>query len=311
MSPTPTLGPAQVVGLIEQHFDHLSPELQRAARWVRQHGTALALHSMRGSARLAGVTPATMTRLAQRLGFDGFDALRAPFVRHLAEGRATPVAARSGAGAPALASTLGALNETQRAHVGAVLVANPVPALVAAADAMLGARAVFFLGLRISHGVAFQMHYAYSLLARNGFLLTHLGGTLSDQLLQVTDGCLLVAISQSPYARTTVDAVQTARAQQARLLALTDTPLAPIARGAEHLLLFGGAANSYLHSTSGALALIETLLTVVADRGGERAQRYLAMRRQRLLAERAYWESPTRQPRTSPQAHASVAADAP
>lgn len=311
MRPSPPFGPAQVDGLIEQHFDDLSPELQRAARWVRQHGMSLALHSMRGSARLAGVTPATMTRLAQRLGFDGFDALRAPFVRHLSEGRAASLAARAPAGATALASTLGALNDAQRSHVGEVLTANPLPALVAAADAMLNARAVFFLGLRISHGVAFQMHYAYSLLARNGFLLTHLGGTLSDQLLQVTDGCLLVAVSQSPYARATVEAVQTARAQQARVLALTDTPLAPIARDAEHLLLFGGVANSYLHSTSGALALIETLLTVVADRGGDTARRYLAMRRQRLLAERAYWESPTRQPRTGPATPVAAAADSP
>ena len=45
--------PERVEQLIEESFDSLSPELQRAARWVRQHGTSLALHSMRTSARQA------------------------------------------------------------------------------------------------------------------------------------------------------------------------------------------------------------------------------------------------------------------
>ena len=288
--------PDQIEQLIDDHFDTLSPELQRAARWVRQHGTTLALHSMRSSARQAGVSPATMTRLARRLGLDGFETLRAPFVRRLAEGRPVLASTRPTArGERDLSATLAALNQTQHAHVATVLQANPLPALVDAADAMLASPAVYFLGLRVSHGVAFQMHYAYSLLSPNAFLLTHLGGTLSDQLLQVGPGCLLVAISQSPYARTTVDAVQTVRGQGAQVLALTDSPLSPIARDAEHRLLYSGTANTFFHTTSGALALIETLLTVVAERGGARVQAYLAMRQQRLLAERAYWESSGRQ----------------
>ena len=65
--------PRDITRLIDRHFDALSPELQRAARWARQHPTELGLQSMRASAKRAGVAPATMTRLAQTLGFDGFD----------------------------------------------------------------------------------------------------------------------------------------------------------------------------------------------------------------------------------------------
>ena len=102
---------------------------------------------------------------------------------------------------------------------------------------------------------------------------------------------VLVAVIQSPYARATVDAVRAVRRQGAQVLAISDSPLSPIARDAEHRLLFNGTANTYFHTTSGALALIETLLAVVAERGGARVQAYLAMRQQRLLDERAYWES--------------------
>ena len=85
--------PLEVEQLIDQSFEALSPELQRAARWLRQNPAALALQSMRSTAREAGVAPATMTRLAQRLGFGGFEDLREPFAGQLA-GRmpATPSA---------------------------------------------------------------------------------------------------------------------------------------------------------------------------------------------------------------------------
>lgn len=294
MSSIASAAPRGVETLIDQAYDGLSPELQRAARWVRQHGTSLALHSMRTSARQAGVTPATMTRLAQRLGFDGFEGLRARLVHRLAEGQATRLPARPKRHANALPELLAELNRMQQANVAEAIERNTPEALSAAADAMLRAPRVFFLGMRVSHGAAFQFHYAYSLLAGNGYLLNHFGGTLTDQLLQVGDGAVLVVISQAPYARMTVEAVNVALRQGARVIALTDSELAPVARNAAQVLLFGGASNTFFHSTSGALALAESLLAVVAHRGGDAVRSYLDMRQRRLDAERAYWEAPGR-----------------
>jgi DNA-binding MurR/RpiR family transcriptional regulator len=279
----------------EQHIDHafdaLSPELQRAARWLRQNGPAVALQSMRQSARLAGVSPVTMTRLARRLGFADFESLRLPYARRLAAGQApAPRAPRAGT----LPAALAVLNDTQRGHVAAVATHNAPAALEAAATAMLAAERVAFLGLRISHGAAFQLHYGYGLLAPNGQLLGDLGGTLADQLAQLGAGRVLVAISQSPYTRAVVDGVAQAREQGAAVVALTDSPLSPIARGALHTLLYGGGTHALLHSTCGALALIEALLAAVAHHGGEAVRTHWARRQRQLAADRAYWESPQR-----------------
>jgi DNA-binding MurR/RpiR family transcriptional regulator len=274
---------------LDAAFDSLSPELQRAARWLRQNGAAVALHSMRQSARLAGVAPATMTRLAQRLGFDGFESLRLPYARQLAAGGSPTAARRRPTG---LAAALATFNATQQAHVAAVLTHNPPARLQAVADAMLAAPRVCFLGQRISHGVAFQLHYGYGLLSPNGSLITDLGGTLADQLAQLGPQTLLVVVSQSPYTRAVVDVVAQARRQGAPVIALTDSPLSPIARDARHCLLFGSGIDALLHSTCGALALVETLLTVVAHQGGDRVHQHWAARQRQLAADRAYWEAP-------------------
>lgn len=280
------LSPDAVQQLIERRFDSLSPELQRAARWVRQHGATLALHSMRESAREAGVTQATMTRLAQRLGFDGFEALRAPYRRQLASAQSVPYLQRDQAAPDPFAQ----LNALQQANVASVAMLNGVASLDQAAQAMLAAARVFFLGLRACHGLAFHLHYAYGLIKPNGTLLNDLGGTMADQVLQMSPGDLLVAVSQTPYTRQTVEIAALARRRNIATLVLTDSALSPIARGAQHVLLFDTASTSFFHSITGAQALAESLLAAVAARGGDAVLQRLRRMQTHLRATRAYWE---------------------
>lgn len=290
------MSPAAIQQMIERRFDALSPQLQQAARWVRQHGTAMALHSMRTSAREAGVTPATMTRLAQTLGFDGFQALRAPYMRQLAGGRPLSFLARARAAqrrrGGAATERLATLNALQQANVASITSLNAAEAIEGAADALLAARRVYFLGLRVCHGIAFHLHYAHGLLRANGVFVNDLGGTIADQVMQIGAGDMLVAVSQSPYTRQTVESVALARRHGAQLVALTDSALSPIARGAHHVLLFDNASSSFFHSTAGALALAESLLAAIATRGGDAVLERLHRMQEHLRATRAYWERP-------------------
>lgn len=290
---------AAIQKLIDRQYDTLSPELQRAARWVLRHEAALALHSMRSSARAAGVSPATMTRLAQRLGLEGFEALRRPFQRQLAGPAAAGYVERARAQQRAEAGPqdrLAALNDLQQADVASVAGRNDAAAIDAAADALLGARRVFFLGLRICHGLAFSLSYGYGLLRPNGTLMNDLGGTLADQVMQIEPGDVLVAISQAPYTRRTVETVALARRHGAAVLALTDTELAPIARAAPHVLLFDTASTSFFRSLAGAQALGEALLAAVAARGGEPVLQRLRGMQAHLRETRAYWARADREP---------------
>src|SRR5260370_2151564 len=70
------MGDAALVGLLKPGFDDLSPQLQEAARWVIDYPADVALLTAREQARRAGVAPATMTRLAQRIGLKGYDEIR-------------------------------------------------------------------------------------------------------------------------------------------------------------------------------------------------------------------------------------------
>lgn len=246
---------------------------------------------MRECARRAGLAPATLSRLAQALGFQGFEA-----IKHLCQESFSAQAGYAGRAEVLQASArqtpdwLAQLNETQHANTASVGGLNQAAQLEAAADAMLKARRVYFLGLRASHGLALHLHYTYGLLASNGVLVQGLGGTLSDQVGEMGPGDLLVATSYASYTRQTVEAVAQARAQDVDVLALTDSALSPIARSAAHTLLFRTDSPSYFHSMVGALSLTEALAAAVAVRGGRKVLAHLQTRQDRLDSEGAYWD---------------------
>jgi DNA-binding MurR/RpiR family transcriptional regulator len=268
----------------------LSPELLRAARWIEQHPREVALNSMRECARRAGFAPATFTRLAQALGFDGFEAIRARCQDALAPAPGYTARAQAlQAKAQRSADWLDTLNEAQHANTASISGLNPRAQFEKAAAAMLAAPQVHFLGLRASHGLAFHLHYTYGLVAPNGALVQGLGGTLADQLGQMGRNEVLVAISLSPYTRQTVEAVEQARGQGVKVIALTDSRLSPVARSAHQVLLFRAESPSYFQSMVGGLALAEALVAAVAVRGGRKVLQRLASVQQKLDAQGAYW----------------------
>jgi DNA-binding MurR/RpiR family transcriptional regulator len=149
---------------------------------------------------------------------------------------------------------------------------------------------VLFLGLRACLSIAFLLHYTYGLLRANGTLVTDTAGTLADQMAQADRETVLVSVSMAPYTRQTVEATAAARRHGAQVVALTDAVLSPIARGAEHVLLFEAATNSFLHSKTGAVALAEALIAAVTARGGEPVIERLRRMQHHLRSSHAYWE---------------------
>jgi DNA-binding MurR/RpiR family transcriptional regulator len=279
----------------QERFETMGPEMQRAARWICAHPTEAGVLSMREQARRCGVSSATMVRLAKTLGYSGFGGFARVFRERLFQvSSAHPYSepAKLLQTGSEKGSGLSALCSLQQAACGWEKL-NAKGQINRAARVLMKARRVGFLGTRASFGLAYLMHYVYSLIRINGVLLNGLAGTFLDQLDSFNSGDLLVAISQAPYAAQTVEAVQLARGQKIPVLSLTDSSLSPIALPAAQVLLFPAEKiqESFFHSMIGALSLIEALLATVARLGGSRVIRRLEMVENRLAAQKAYCES--------------------
>lgn len=282
------MGTQALIASLERAFASFGTELQRAATWVMHHPREVGLLSMRQQALQAGVTPNTMIRLAQVVGYDSYIPFRQVFqdalrnagpgyrerVQHLQE--TTP------------AGFDDALLRTHLHNVQSPTQRNTPEALAQAVQRMRAARRVFFLGTRSCFAISYHFAYAYSMIAANGTLVHGLGGTYPDQLDSAGPGDLLVCITQNPYGRHALEAAQACHRAGVEVLALTDSPLAPVLAHTSQALWFDAGTPSYFHSMLGSLALVERLLAKLAASGDQAMLERIESFERRLGASNAY-----------------------
>jgi DNA-binding MurR/RpiR family transcriptional regulator len=257
-------------------FDRIPKQLQSAARWTLDHPEDVALLTVREQAKRAGVVPATMTRLAQRLGFDGFDAVRDLYAENLRR-RASSVFSPK---AEALVARRKATGEASLAHdlVDTLVhqlagLAGPAALgrLAAAVEVLAKARRVFVLGARSCYPVAFHFAYVFGLAGGAVHLLDGPGGTGSDALRAGRKGDALLAISVRPYTRTTVEITRYAARRGLAVVALTDSAVSPLARAASAAIVVPTESPSFFHTVTPAFAVVEALAALLAAAGGKAA----------------------------------------
>jgi DNA-binding MurR/RpiR family transcriptional regulator len=287
---------------IEARFGTLSPKLRQAARYLLRRPDDVALKSMRQLAADAGVQPATMVRLARALGFGAFEDLRRPFEDRLRQGagggygeRARALQARGGAGDGGPAAAL--VRESFERDVENLRLTYEgidAAAFEACAERLAAARKIHVTGLRSAFAVGYLFDYACRMFGAGTELLDGRGGTLTDGLRGIGPDDAVLACSFEPYTRETVEVVRFAQGRGAAIVAITDSPLSPIARQAEHPLVVGCESPSFFRSLVGAVSVVQVLVALLIARGGEAALSTLAESEAQLRAFSAYWEEGAR-----------------
>lgn len=281
--------------LIARRFNELSPQLQRAARYMLDHGDDVALGSMRELAQSANLAPVTFVRLARRLGFNNYSEMRSGFQNRLrrSEGsrsyspKLRDLQQRQGD----TKALLQELFESEAGNLDAALGSNETDSWLRAIEVIEQAENVYALGQRSCYPPAFLFVYVYRLFRGNGRLLDDRAGTVLDELRHMGKNSLIICISVAPYTTAVVQAARYARDAGAKVLSITDDPLSPIARHADVTLLARSATPSFFHSIVPCVALVQALLALLAMRGGEEILSEIKCAESQFERYRAYWPS--------------------
>src|SRR5580692_12747135 len=260
---------------IIETFDDMPEQLQAGARYVLDRPRDVALLSMREQARQAGVQPATMTRLAKRLGMDGYDDVRELYAAAVRDG---DLGFAGKAGVQVISQKLKgdkALAADMLTSIGQQIQKLSTPAgldrLVSAAKALASARRIYCLGLRSSHSVAWHLHYVLSLVGERSIHIDGVAATGADAMARATGRDVLLVASVLPYTRMTVELAEYAVERGLRVVAITDSEVAPLAQIAQHSVIVPTDSPSFFHAMSPAFVIAEILGAIIAGRGGEDA----------------------------------------
>ncbi|WP_424831980.1 MurR/RpiR family transcriptional regulator [Ruegeria sp.] len=280
---------ATVLTRLAEEFGELTPEAQKAARYVLENPRDVGVSTVREIAKAAEVKPNTVVRMARQVGFEGYEDFREPFRQAIRQGHVDfPDRARflqeirkSGQMGDLYADMVqAALRNIEETFAGIT-----TEALTAAAQAIWNSRNVFTMGVGVNNANARNFTY----LASTGMVQFHAipraGSVATDDLAWSDDRDVLIAITSAPYRSEVLDAVTVAREQGVTIIGITDSLASPIYRAADHGFVVAVDTPQFFPTSVSALALLETLLSfIIAQAGGEIVERVEAFhsRRHRL-----------------------------
>jgi DNA-binding MurR/RpiR family transcriptional regulator len=230
--------------------------------------------------------------MAQALGFEGYEAFRAPF-RHAL------VSVAGSADHPEWIDRLRASGPSGRVQAEASLNSlavverslerlNP-EALNRAVDLMQGARAVYVTAVRASHAMAHYFHYAGRMALPTLQLIPRHMGSAIDDLNAAQAGDVMLAIAVTPYSRETIETCGFAQERGIKLILLTDSDIVAPDLRPDAVLLVSVLSTHHFGCFSGIAAALEVLLALLVDRGGPEAQARIRSCEDLRKGHNAYW----------------------
>jgi DNA-binding MurR/RpiR family transcriptional regulator len=159
--------------------------------------------------------------------------------------------------------------------------------------ALHAAPRAWIAGFRSCRSVAELLHYQLRLFRPD---MVHLVGGAGPEDLDF--GAFhaehaVVVVGFAPYSRASVMTLRAARAAGCIVIALADTPDAPMAAGADHVLPFEAASGpGFFPSLTGAVAQAQALAAATFVLGGQGALLRLRQAEARLAAHSQYVPSP-------------------
>lgn len=256
-----------VLTRLSEEYEELTPEAQKAARYVLENPRDVGVSTVREIAEAAQVKPNTVVRMARQVGFEGYDDFREPFREAIRRGQASfPDRARwlqdirkqgelGGLYADMVTSALRNIEET--------FAGISEEDLRVAAESIWTSRTVYTLGVGVNNSNARNFTYLASTGMTRFHAIPRPGSTPVDDIAWADGQDTLIAITCAPYRQEVVEAVQVAKEQGMRVVGISDSLASPIIRAADHGFVVAADTPQFFPSSVSTIALLETLLSFV------------------------------------------------
>ena len=216
-------------------------------------------------AHSVGVSEATVVRLAQALGFDGYPGMQSKFREGLQNRLSTVTRLEHTVDhVRQVGDVLVKVLQEDIQNLSQTLRNLPIEVFEQAVTDIEKAKRIFVVGLRGAHAPALTLATYLRFLGKQAQLLMPGHGELWDILQGLEKTDLVIGISLPRYTSVTVEILEHARSQRTRVGAITDSPLSPLARHAHWVLTAKCQLDSFIESFTAVTSLVNALLTAIS-----------------------------------------------
>jgi len=256
--------------LITDNFPKLSGQLQRIARYVLENPNDSALETVSEIARRVEVQPSSLVRFAKTLGYDGYSnvqqVLKSRLISEIPNYRERIRSLRNERGSEDGAAILDDFVDDGIAALDQLRHKVPASDLQAAADILSEADDVYVLAQGRAFPVAHYFGYALTGLEVSCQLLEGVGGLTPRRARLAGVADALIAISFRPYSDDVVGIVAERKAAGVPVIAITDSPLSPLALSADIILETAEDEGRAFRSLVAPMCLAQSLMVALGHR---------------------------------------------
>jgi DNA-binding MurR/RpiR family transcriptional regulator len=265
----------------------LSKAERRVGRALLADYPSAGLASAARLAQRAEVSPPTVLRFAQSLGYDGFTDLQVALRAELSARSSGPITRLPGA--PTAGSLLDRLLQQARAQNDCAmdtLTRLPASTLEAAVALLADTRrAVYLHGGRFSHLLAIHLAAHLEQLRAGVRVLDDPDGRDLSAMLELTRADVVVLFDYHRYQRSAAELASRVHRAGATVLLITDDLACPVAPEAEVVLAASSTVGTTYQSMAAGFLLTELLIPLVMDAIGEPARTRMALWEEQRRAE--------------------------
>lgn len=252
---------------ITQQMPGFSKGQKLIAQYILAHYDKAAFMTAAKLGMTVGVSESTVVRFASELGFDGYPQLQRA-LQELIRNRLTSVQRME-----VTSDQLGDGNILHKVlnldieKIRRTMEKASVEDFEQAVDAIVSAKNIYILGVRSASALSGFMSFYFNQIFENVRLInTTSASEMFEQIMRIKEGDVFIGITFPRYSKRTTNAAKFAKQNGAKVIAITDSDLSPIAEAADHLLLARSDMASFVDSLVAPLSMINALIVAIGIR---------------------------------------------
>jgi len=238
---------------------------KRIAQYILEHYDTAAFMTALRLGEAVGVSESTVVRFAAELGFDGYPQLQKA-MQELIRSKLTSLQRIEVTRARMRDDeVLDNVMTYDMANIRQTLEELPRDVFYQAVDAVVNARRVYIFGAGSCRALAnFLAFYLKFLLDDTYLIYTSSETEILEEMIHINENDAIIGMSFPRYSTKAVKALHFAHSRHAKVVAITDSVLSPIAEYATYLLLAHSDMATIVDSLVAPLSILNSLIVAVS-----------------------------------------------
>ena len=255
--------------IIQVKFPKLSKGQKLIAEYILKNYDKAAFMTAAKLGDSVGVSESTVVRFANELGFLGYPKLQKALQELIKNKLTTVQRLELSKDLISDGDTLKGVLKADMENIRATLEKINPYTFEQVLNSIFEAKKIYIIGLRSSTALAEFLGFYLNIILQNVRIVSYGISDIFEQMINVGEGDLVIGIGFPRYATKTIDALDFSKRRGAKVLALTDSLLSPLASQAEYTLIAQSNMASFVDSLVAPLSVINALIIAVGMREKE------------------------------------------